>query len=112
MKPSLFILLVLALLMYIMKVKSDVIYRESISKIMKTIEDLQKFCIHRKNDFCSKEQMKMTYFILEEKMDHIRREYEREQEKVRKEEQMRKNVRKNERKLREKLRQHFLDRYF
>ena len=92
-----FLLIILITILGVPRVilSGDELFKENLNRIMKTVEDLKAFCIHRKNDFCSKEQMKMNSFILEEKINHIKREYEREQEKLRKEEQMRQHFRKN-----------------
>ena len=111
MKPILIVLVTL-LVENIDLVKSDGDFHEKLAKIMVTIEDLKEFCTNRQTNFCSKEQMEMTHFILEERIKNIRIEYELQQEKLRKEEQMRQIILKNQIKMREKLRQHFLDRHF
>ena len=88
------------------------VYNETVSKIMKNVNDLKKFCAHRHLDFCSKEQLEISNQILDEKLKKVRLQYESEQKKLKEEEKLREYNRRKEIMWIKNLRVHFLDRYF
>jgi cell shape-determining protein MreC len=69
-------------------------YNETVSKIMKNVNDLKKFCAYRHLDFCSKEQLEISNQILDEKLKKVKLQYESEQKKLEQEEKLRQYNRK------------------
>jgi len=87
-------------------------YSQSIAKVFSNIQNLERYCAYRKNDFCSHKQMQMSQLILKLKIAEIKTKHELELEELRHAKKLHRLRRKNEMKMRAVLRERFMDRYF